>query len=569
MFHSGKEKMMARASTFADSPVRSLPGLTLDDNPEKIASVLRSCGTFSLPLQNAEGGLVAVGVGELIDCLQAGRRAVLPDNCAPVVRVEASWRIGDHVSLEALRANQVYVVEEQGVPFGFVTAYELMLSVTGEVTGKVGEKMDTSRHVLLGLWETVYHAHKCLFETQKRVVLVTAQNSHPVGLFTDRDITALIDKGCDIWGTQLGDVAFPLDLIGVDDSMENACARFLATGVQCMAVVGEEGKIPGLLWRQDALPDLSRFGIDEPCGTQPATGGETRMQQAEYLESLLSSSFKNAIIGTDEFLSVMYFNSVAQSLLSDQKPLCLGSPIWSVTDACNISRDELKNALSGTRDGAERVIASWRVEAGVKRYLQCRVNRVSNVTRLAGYVLTIQDVTSQRNAEAAILRLAYYDRLTQLPNRQLFEERLEQEVRRCKRAGLKFALMMIDLDGFKKVNDSLGHLLGDELLRQVGGRLEASVRESDTVARFGGDEFIFLLPAVDGYEAALKIAAKIQQIVSAPYHIEGEEVVVFGSVGVAIYPDDAVDGNELLKIADARMFTNKRTGELVTSIVVE
>jgi GGDEF domain-containing protein len=74
---------------------------------------------------------------------------------------------------------------------------------------------------------------------------------------------------------------------------------------------------------------------------------------------------------------------------------------------------------------------------------------------------------------------------------------------------------------------------------------------------------------VDGYEAALKIAAKIQQIVSAPYHIEGEEVVVFGSVGVAIYPDDAVDGNELLKIADARMFTNKRTGELVTSIVVE
>lgn len=561
---------MAGANTFADSPLRSLPELTLGDSPERIASVLRSCGTFALPLRSAEGEMVAVGVGELIDCLQAGRGAVLSENCVPVVRVDASWRIGDHVSLEALRANLVYVVEDQGVPFGFVTAYELMLSVTGEVAaGKVGEKMDTSRHVLLGLWETVYHAHKSLFETQKRVVLVTAQNSHPVGLLTDRDISSLIDKGCDIWSTRLGDVALPLDMIGAGDSMENACARFLATGSQCMAVVGEEGDVPGLLWRHDALPDLSsRPGGDGLCGMASVKGG-SRIQQAEYLESLLSSSFKNAIIGTDEFMSVMYFNSAAQSLLQDQNPLCLGSPVWSVTDACNISRDEFKNALSGTRDGAEHVIASWRVEGGVKRYLQCRVNRVSNATRLAGYVLTIQDVTSQRNAEAAILRLAYYDRLTQLPNRQLFEERLEQEVRRCKRAGLKFAVMMIDLDGFKKVNDSLGHLLGDELLRQVSVRLNANVRESDTVARFGGDEFIFLLPEVESYEAALSIAVKMQQVVAAPYRVDGVDIIVSGAVGVAMYPDDAVGGNELQNIADARMFTNKRTGELVTSIVVE
>ncbi|MFV0348161.1 MAG: diguanylate cyclase domain-containing protein [Halodesulfovibrio sp.] len=547
--------------------MRSLPGLSIDDRPEQIAAALRSCGTFFLPLNRGDGELVAVGAGELIDCLQTGRDAVLPDNCASVVRVEGSWRIGDHVSLEALRTDQVYVIEEQGVPFGFVTAYELLLSVAGEVAGRVGERVDPTRHILLGLWETVYHAHKSLFETQKRVVLVTAQNSHPVGLLTDRDISSLIDKGCDIWSTRLGDVALPLDMIGTDDSMENACARFLATGSQCMAVVGEDGDIPGLLWRQDALPDLSsRSGGDGHCGIPP-TRGASRAQQAEYLESLLSSSFKNAIIGTDEFLSVMYFNSAAQSLLPDQKPLCLGSPVWSVTDACNISRDEFKNALSGTRDGAERVIASWRVEGGVKRYLQCRVNRVSNITHLAGYVLTIHDVTSQRNAEAAILRLAYYDRLTQLPNRQLFEERLEQEVRRCKRGGLKFAVMMIDLDGFKKVNDSLGHLLGDELLRQVGGRLNANVRESDTVARFGGDEFIFLLPEVEDYEAALSIAVKMQQIVSAPYLIEGMKITVMGSVGVAMYPDDAVGGNELLRIADARMFTNKRTGELVTSLM--
>jgi diguanylate cyclase (GGDEF)-like protein len=125
--------------------------------------------------------------------------------------------------------------------------------------------------------------------------------------------------------------------------------------------------------------------------------------------------------------------------------------------------------------------------------------------------------------------------------------------------------MMIDLDGFKKVNDSLGHLLGDELLRQVSVRLNANVRESDTVARFGGDEFIFLLPEVESYEAALSIAVKMQQVVAAPYRVDGVDIIVSGAVGVAMYPDDAVGGNELQNIADARMFTNKRTGELVTS----
>ncbi|WP_174409903.1 diguanylate cyclase domain-containing protein [Desulfovibrio psychrotolerans] len=545
--------------------MKPLPEVALEDGFQKVTSALRQSGTFSIPVRTGEGHLAGLSVRSLLDALDDRLSAVPAEVCSHVVRVRSSDLVDSFFSPEAFKADQVYVIEGEEGTLGFITAVELMSWVLRGITGLARDVADAARHVVLGASQTVYQAHKSLFESQRQTILVVDDAMRPVGMFNDKDISVLIEKGCDVWNTLLGEVAGPVVQIGGGVPLEQVCVRFMTSALECMVVTGEDGRAEGLLWRDAVMPELfGRVGAGvsdfPPCGS--AEEGQKALQ-ADFLERLLSCSFKSGIVGTDEYLNIIYFNSAARSLLGCTEKLSLGSQVWVITEACNISRDELTNALNGVRDGGEQTINSWRMEGGVKHFLQCRVNRVPSAKHLAGYVISIQDVTSQRNAEAAILKLAYYDRLTQLPNRLLFEERLQQEVRRCRRSRSKFAIMMVDLDGFKKVNDGLGHLLGDELLRQVGARLGENVRDSDTVARFGGDEFVFLLPEVEDYAAALRIATKVQQVVSAPYDLSGTEVTVFGSVGIAVYPDDSADTEALLQLADERMFINKRTGELV------
>ncbi len=557
---------MAGTRLFADVPMKPLPDVALADGVQAVASALRRSGTFSIPVRTEEGQLAGLSVRNLLDVLEDGPLVLPAGACSHVVRVRKTDVVDSFFSPEAFRADQVYVIEGEEGDLGFITAVELVSWVLRGISGLARDVADTSRHVTLGAAQTVYQAHKSLFDSQRKTILVVDDAMRPVGMFNDKDISALIEKGCDVWNTLLGEVASPVTQMGSGVPLEQVCARFMTSALECMAVTGVDGRAEGLLWRDAVMPEL--FGrVGAGAGEFPHSGSADEVHkalQADFLERLLSCSFKSGIVGTDEYLNIIYFNSAARSLLGCTEQLNLGSQVWVITEACNISRDELANALNGARGGGEQIINSWRMEGGVKHFLQCRVSRVPSAKHLAGYVISIQDVTSQRNAEAAILKLAYYDRLTQLPNRLLFEERLQQEVRRCRRSRSKFAVMMVDLDGFKKVNDGLGHLLGDELLRQVGARLGENVRDSDTVARFGGDEFVFLLPEVEDYAAALGIAAKVQQVVSEPYDLGGAEVTVFGSVGIAVYPDDSADTEALLQLADDRMFINKRTGELVT-----
>lgn len=556
---------MVAILSFADIPLNALPGLTLEDGLIAVADVLIATGGSSLPVMTGDGELMAAGMRELLQSMAQGLSSLPRERCKPVRFVNLPCRVGDQLSLEALRDDHVFVVQDGGRTLGYVAARELMLHGVSGGSGQVGTVADRTGHVVMEGTHTVYQAHKRLFESKRRVIVTVDVAGHPVGVFRDKDVSALIEKGCDIWSTKLESVANPVDTIAASAPLDVACLRFMATGTPCLVVVDDQGVPTALLWRKDVVPEsFSNIGsgMCEPPRCLPAVDGR-KADQADFLDSLLSTSFKSGIIGTDEHLNIIYFNAAARSMLEDDLRLHLGSTVWMVSDAFRISREELADALSGARNGEERVINSWRMDGGVKRFLQCRVSRVSNLGHVAGYVLSIQDVTSQRNAEAAIMKLAYYDRLTQLPNRLLFEERLDLELRRCRRNTCRFAVMMVDLDGFKQVNDRLGHLQGDELLRQVAVRLGTNVRESDTVARFGGDEFVFLLPEVDDQNAALALAVKMQQVVAAPYMIEGNEVVVSGSVGVAVYPDDGEACEALLQLADDRMFINKRTGELI------
>lgn len=162
--------------------------------------------------------------------------------------------------------------------------------------------------------------------------------------------------------------------------------------------------------------------------------------------------------------------------------------------------------------------------------------------------------------EAELILRAHHDDLTGLPNRALLSERLQQELARARRNGKQLALLFLDLDRFKSVNDTLGHDGGDQLLRAAGGRLSACVRECDTVARLGGDEFVVLLTGLDNPQQAAKLAGQLLALLSEPFEIAGSNCFIGASIGVSVFPADGSSAKELLKQADIAMYRAKAAG---------
>ncbi|HTC24061.1 MAG TPA: EAL domain-containing protein [Gemmatimonadales bacterium] len=200
---------------------------------------------------------------------------------------------------------------------------------------------------------------------------------------------------------------------------------------------------------------------------------------------------------------------------------------------------------------------------------ECLVGSDGKALRLAG---TLQDITERRRAEERIRRLAYFDAQTELPNRVLFQERVEQAVADARRAGRLVALMFMDLDHFKRVNDTLGHSAGDQLLAEVAARLGRAVRDTDpltrgtedapdaVLARHGGDEFIMCLSGITRAEDAARVAARVLASFEEPMHLHGGDVFMTASLGISLYPQDGDTAETLLKHADVAMYSAKSSG---------
>ncbi|MFA6201712.1 MAG: sensor domain-containing diguanylate cyclase [Gallionella sp.] len=173
---------------------------------------------------------------------------------------------------------------------------------------------------------------------------------------------------------------------------------------------------------------------------------------------------------------------------------------------------------------------------------------------------TLSDITVRKNIDERLRYMAHYDPLTNLPNRALLSERLQQSVVRARRDQSTMALMFLDLDKFKPVNDTLGHETGDQLLQQVAVRLLSCVRASDTIARIGGDEFVVLLHAIDQEPDAAMVAEKILHSLNRPFSIGEHEIRISGSIGIAAYPQHGTDEKLLLINADIAMYQAKKEG---------
>lgn len=287
----------------------------------------------------------------------------------------------------------------------------------------------------------------------------------------------------------------------------------------------------------------------------------TRRTEAR-LEGIVASA-RDAIITTDSAGRIVIFNNAAERMFGYQADEMLGSTIDRLIPEADRTRHAEHLRKYSTVKTAEprqmyagRPLTARRAN-GEHFSVEATLSRVQVDDEILATVI-LRDVTERIALEAELQRRALYDPLTELPNRTLLQDRLDQAIARFQRTEEPFALLVGDLDNFKDVNDALGHDAGDEVLREVGRRLRASVREADTVARLGGDEFAIIVLSADR-EAAVSAAKRVMQALVPPVAVGDQRVDVSASIGIAFFPEHGDDRPTLLRHADVAMYQAKRS----------
>ncbi len=286
--------------------------------------------------------------------------------------------------------------------------------------------------------------------------------------------------------------------------------------------------------------------------------------QGERLQVTLRS-IGDAVLSTDSAGAVLFMNAIAERMSGWTGAEARGRPareVFLITrEGSRAACDPIARALADQVVDMQTTASILHRRGGGQFAVEESARPIRNdAGQIVGAVMVVHDVSETRAMSHRMTHLAQHDTLTDLPNRMLFQDRLHQAIERSARSGRKTAVLFMDLDGFKHVNDSLGHLAGDQLLIEMATRLKGCVRETDTVSRQGGDEFVLLLTDLEDGQGPSRVADTILDRLSQPFEIEGNALSVTASIGIAVYPDDGDNAVELVKNADAAMYLAKKTG---------
>jgi len=314
----------------------------------------------------------------------------------------------------------------------------------------------------------------------------------------------------------------------------------------------------------ERLASIASVAIDNAIHISESRRVEADLQKsvATY-KTLVEQIPAITYIATLDRSQVLFVSPQVESILGFKQDEFLSSPdMWQK----QIHEEDRERVLTEVRDAytsGKAFHSEYRIHAGDGSELWFK--DAASTVRDNDQALYLQgvmyDITDRKQFENRLIHMAHFDQLTQLANRTLFHDRLNQGIAQAKRHKQKFALLYLDLDGFKEVNDTLGHEAGDELLRDTALRLQESVREIDTVARMGGDEFTIILSDIKSSEDAAFVAEKILKAVSRPYKSVGPDHRVSTSIGIALYPDDTTEADQLVTAADNAMYQAKNSGK--------
>ncbi|CAM8665021.1 COG5001 Predicted signal transduction protein containing a membrane domain, an EAL and a GGDEF domain [Comamonadaceae bacterium] len=284
------------------------------------------------------------------------------------------------------------------------------------------------------------------------------------------------------------------------------------------------------------------------------------LQDAHQRMQVVIDSSTLAIYTQDQQGHVLSWNTAAEKLFKLLRQETLDNPsIFSQL----VESPELQALREQALEGRKVVNTELQLDLHGGQALELSLNIVAlhgQAGQAYGVLTMASDISERKANERKVAFMAYHDALTGLPNRQLLEDRLEVAMAQADRAKTKVSLLFLDLDNFKRINDTLGHAIGDSLLQEVAQRLRTCVRESDTISRQGGDEFVVLLNALKDKDAALPVIAKLLDRLDEPFYTDGHELATSASIGVTVYPDDGQDFDTLRKKADMAMYRAKEAG---------
>lgn len=292
---------------------------------------------------------------------------------------------------------------------------------------------------------------------------------------------------------------------------------------------------------------------------------EMKLREREAWLATLLQSIGEGVIATDRSGNITFMNPVAEKLTGWRQEESITKPLTSVLHLVDEDNDKLlrisiPELLSDkARNPVDGNIQIVNYEEKIPIELSATLIKDAK-DNISGLVLVLHDLTERKRYEEKLRYNAVHDHLTELPNRFLFFDRLNVALAHAQRDIHKLATLMLDLDEFKKVNDTWGHNIGDKVLQSVAYRLIHMFRKSDTIARFGGDEFVLLLPEISQAEVAKNVAERILHSFHKPFEFDGLKISITASIGIAFFPDDGEDADTVIRNADIAMYQAKDEG---------
>ncbi|MFP5223330.1 MAG: diguanylate cyclase domain-containing protein [Acidobacteriota bacterium] len=499
-------------------------------------------------------------------------RSVSEIMSCPVLTAVADMPIHHAISMLMERGiRHLVVVDAKGKALGMVTQTNMIqnLGVEYFVDVKRVNQIMTRAVASLDSSENVRTAFDLMVEGPSNCVVAT-RNGLPEGIVTERDMVVFLADRLDLDSTPI-DRVMSRPVISVTGMLPVHQAAEIMRGkaIRHLVVTDESGRAEGLLTQADIVKGMEARYVEMLKDVLREKDHLLReavheaARKSEYLDTILNTSMDMGIAATDGD-SIVFMNNAARQILegvenSDSEQSREG--IFEFHKRMGISARRMKSAMARIRTGSQYSFSA-KIESGKnERYLDFCVSAIRGEDRKAsGYVVLLRDVTERHQTEQTIKHMAYHDALTGLPNRFLMSDRLEQGLAQARRRGCLLAVMLVDLDGFKKINDTHGHSVGDMLLRSVAAKLDGLLRRSDTVGRMGGDEFLVILPEVKTPEGVAAVASKLLKAVREIRSVAGLDIRVTASVGLAVYPWDGDYPQALIQRADAAMYAAKDAG---------
>jgi len=482
---------------------------------------------------------------------------------SPVKTVRGDRSLQDVASLFLNDGVRHYlVIDGSGTPLGVVSQTDIVLNQGIEHYLRLRNVDSVMKDgvLLAGEGESLGVVAGMMRGHRSDAVLIRYTNGE-LGILTERDIVRYIAERRTT--SPVGELASrPLLTVDSDCSLYRARSMLVQNKVRHIGVYGEDGEVNGVISFTDILFGMEHVYVQELRQALAERDKALKLSQRSLhlAERVIESSLEGILItdpaGVIESVNPAFTRLTGYSeeeaigntpamLSSGRHSKSFYSEMWRLISEEGHWQGEVWNRRKNGEVYPELLtIAAIHDEDGT----------------LTHYAALFSDISELKQNEERIRSLAYYDPLTNLPNRRLFHDRLSVAIAHAHRQGSKLAILFVDLDRFKRINDSLGHAAGDVLLQEVTSRLLSAVREDDTVARMGGDEFIILLTDVHSIDGVVQVARRIIELMSQPLLLEGRELVVTCSLGISIYPDDGNQLDELVQNADTAMYRAKETG---------